>query len=192
MKTSRNPRHASLVRLGALGLCLWTGVATAQLPSFASNSGLATIPWLFADGNTLVYDVQLQQVDGGKTFNFTSAASTPPAALTVASGGSITVGMDQAIYLAGTQTALRLIAVTEDSRCPIDAVCISAGQAKVVFSVWESGKHLRDITLSTATGTNSQILDNLRVTLSGLSPTPSSSTTLSSSAYSAKLDVAPQ
>ena len=185
-------RCSALLRLSALGLCLWAGLASAQSPSFSTSSGKASIPWLFADGNTLVYDVQLQQLNGGSSFNFVSAAATPPAARTVASGGSISVGMDQAIYLAGTGTALRLVAVTEDSRCPTDAFCISPGQASVVLSVWENGKHTRDIALGTSSGTNAQNVGNLRVTLTEIAPAPVSTTPLVSADYSVKLDVSAQ
>lgn len=191
MEASRQPLP-SILRAGAIALCLLAGPACAQVPSYVSTNGQVSIPLLFADGNTPVYDVQLQQLNGGKTFNFISAATTPPASQTVAIGGTITLGMDQTVYLNGSNIAVRLVAVTEDSRCPSDGVCVTSGQASVALSIWENNKHTRDIALGTTSGSTTQNVGNLRLTLRELIPAPTTTSTLTSADYSVKLDLANQ
>ena len=61
--------------------------------------------------------------------------------------------------------------VVEDSRCPIDAVCIQAGRATVSLAVAFAGRR-REIQLSTREGPSADTLDGHELRLISVMPPP--------------------
>jgi hypothetical protein len=79
--------------------------------------------------------------------------------------------------------------VTGDSRCPSDALCIQAGEAKVSLSMQSSGGNL-DAELSTAGGDTSQVESGgYLVQLVNLEPYPISSQPIAPESYEVTLVV---
>lgn len=76
---------------------------------------------------------------------------------------------------AGVVTSLaialvRFNGVTQDSRCPVDVQCITAGSATVLLSV-QSALNVRDITMEVPPeGTVEVVVDELTVTAVGVRP----------------------
>src|SRR5687768_2066974 len=55
-------------------------------------------------------------------------------------GREIRLAIGESSTITGTDLTLKLLAVTEDSRCPIDALCISAGNARVNLQLQRTGQ----------------------------------------------------
>jgi hypothetical protein len=55
-------------------------------------------------------------------------------------GEQFDVGVGETAYIADTRFTIRVDAVPEDSRCPRDAVCVWAGNARVALTLREAGK----------------------------------------------------
>ena len=80
-------------------------------------------------------------------------------------------------------------AVRSDSRCPMDAICVWAGEATVALSVMASsgGPETRD--LSTMPGSSAVDYAAYRISLTGLSPYPRASQQIRPGDYVATLVV---
>lgn len=86
-----------------------------------------------------------------------------------------------------TSIEVRFNGVTNDSRCPADAICITGGDAHVNIRV-NSGLNSRDYVLHT--GDMKPVThDNLTIHLVELSPYPFSSRTIQPDEYRARLRV---
>ena len=84
--------------------------------------------------------------------------------------------------------SLKFDAVQNDSRCPIDATCISAGNAAVQFLL-TSGDSIQSFLLNTDMAPVDSVAFGYRVELLELLPLPSASKTLDPKEYSAKVKV---
>ena len=90
-----------------------------------------------------------------------------------------TVPLDQRVTLArgetgvleGSTVRVQFVAVTSDSRCPGDAVCIQAGEAVVQFRTIDAGA-AADYELRTEPSRASATQRGLRITLVELQPYP--------------------
>ena len=87
----------------------------------------------------------------------------------------------------GTSLNVRFNAVSGDSRCPADAVCIQGGSAAVQITARSEGM-MRDYDLQTGDMRPVQH-DGLTIALVQLSPYPFSSRTIQPSEYRATLKV---
>jgi hypothetical protein len=72
--------------------------------------------------------------------------------------------------VANGKVRITFISVTEDSRCPINAKCIWAGNAKVKIQVSVRGGETRTFVLNTNGGDRAGTADAYRVQLEDLSP----------------------
>lgn len=63
-----------------------------------------------------------------------------PETITVPLGGKFDMEAGQTALIDSEGVEIRFIEVTEDSRCPVDALCIQAGQASVLISVAIDGQ----------------------------------------------------
>jgi len=110
---------------------------------------------------------------------------------------SVVLGAERTLTLApGTEVApfgdpfrVTFLAVTNDSRCPIDAMCVWAGNAEVQIGVrLGMGPTLPD-TLNTGVMPNDAIWWGYRITLVGLTPVPRAAFPVEPQAYRATLKV---
>jgi hypothetical protein len=98
-----------------------------------------------------------------------------------------TLAPTQATRIDGTSLTVRFNAVSGDSRCPADALCIQGGSADVEITARSDGS-TRDYELRTGDMRPVQH-DGLTITLVQLAPYPFSSRTIQSGEYRATLKV---
>jgi hypothetical protein len=99
-----------------------------------------------------------------------------------------TLGVNEAKVISGTPLAIQFTGVTDDSRCPADAVCIQGGDAVVHIRVEDGGTsryelHTGDLALSAVAH------GRFRISLVDLQPYPFSSRSISPGEYRATLTV---
>jgi hypothetical protein len=85
--------------------------------------------------------------------------------------------------LADREVTVRFVAVTEDSRCPLDTTCVWAGEVRIQIALRVSGA---DSGVALAEGT-SAVAGGYRVTLSKVEPRPVSTAPIVASDYRATL-----
>jgi hypothetical protein len=101
---------------------------------------------------------------------------------------TITIRNGQALQNSEPVMSLKFDGVQNESRCPIDATCISAGNAAVQF-VLTSGDSIQSFILNTDMAPVDSVAFGYRVELLELSPLPSANKTLDPKEYSAKVKV---
>jgi hypothetical protein len=85
---------------------------------------------------------------------------------------------------------LSFLEVTDDSRCPIDAVCFWQGNAAVHIALGFGMGPSSAFVLNTSEGTPSAVLGGFQVTLLALEPTPRTTVKITPQAYRASFRVA--
>jgi hypothetical protein len=84
--------------------------------------------------------------------------------------------------------SIKFVEVIEDSRCPEDANCIWAGNAKIKVTVSRNGRDRQTFELNTSlpndnSGDHFISYNGLKITLIGLTPFPSASKAIDTKAY---------
>jgi hypothetical protein len=113
--------------------------------------------------------------------------STTPS---VAMGSEFLLKPAEAVQLSGTGATLRFEAVAADSRCPADALCITAGDATAVFTLTRAGAST-NLSLHTAADARRSTVEDLTLTLLRLDPYPYAARPVAPSDYRASLRVDP-
>lgn len=107
-------------------------------------------------------------------------------------GEPFAVRVGQAVTLDSGGITLLFAAVPEDSRCPVDVVCVWEGNAVVALTVTAGGAE-QDIELNTspspAVGPRQVVVDGYVVELLQLDPSPVSDRRIPGWAYRATLEV---
>ena len=172
-------RQSSLHILAViLGMIMVAAVQANDQVRFSTGNNLLTIPYAIIDQQQSVFDAQLQlQSDG--VFVLTKISDRPVSQVDF--DEPFVLDMDQTVWLKDTNTGLKLTAVTEDSRCPIDARCIQIGTVNIVLSLFNGVDHARDFQLSINSELN---LENFRIKLLSVEP-ESPPISLKSSDYNA-------
>lgn len=98
------------------------------------------------------------------------------------------LGLGQTVAIAGTTQTVTFEAVPEDSRCPIDAVCVWAGNARVSLRVTQAGTD-SSIALNTGSEPRSVAVGSIRLELRGLGPAPRAANSTPPEQYRATLRV---
>lgn len=102
------------------------------------------------------------------------------------------VRVGQAVTLDGGGITLLFVGVPEDSRCPVDVVCVWEGNAVVALTATAGGEE-RDIELNTSpspvAGPRQVVVDGYVVELLQLDPSPVSDRPIPGWAYRATLEV---
>ena len=91
----------------------------------------------------------------------------------------------------GTILRLSFVRVVEDSRCPIDAICIWMGNGMAEVGIAAGTGPAFPLRLNTSMEPLSADWNGVRVTLLELSPEPRASETIRAEDYTVKLRVAP-
>jgi hypothetical protein len=87
----------------------------------------------------------------------------------------------------GTALQVRFEAVSSDSRCPIDAICIQAGDAVVAIRLFDAGRSSSHALHTTDPSRRSVTYRDVRIELLELQPYPVSSRPTDPAAYRATL-----
>ena len=117
-----------------------------------------------------------------------SACAGAPTSPTARLGQSFTLAVGESVTLLGRPLEIRFVGVTGDSRCPIDVVCVTGGDATVQISA-RSGTG-PDVLYELHTGDLEPVSHGgLTITLVRLEPDPFSSQTIPPRAYRATLRV---
>ena len=99
------------------------------------------------------------------------------------------VGASAAV--SGTGLRVRFDRVLSDSRCPADAICITAGEAVVAVAISRDGRPVEDVSLRTD-GTGSQVVvGDWALSLTKLDPYPLASRPTAPGDYKASFRVDP-
>ena len=120
-----------------------------------------------------------------------SVASACATMETVAAEPGITfdLPLGKTAVVSGTSTRITFNQVTDDSRCPIDVVCVWAGDAKIQLTISRDGA-ADDVKVISITSPNNETTSgDLRIRFVGLAPAPKSSESRASRAYVAQLVV---
>jgi len=104
-------------------------------------------------------------------------------------GSTFDLPVGKTAVVAGTTTRITFNQVTDDSRCPIDAVCVWAGDARIRLTISRAGA-ADDVKMLSITFPNNETTSgDLRIRFVGLAPAPKSSESPASRAYVARLVV---
>ena len=104
-------------------------------------------------------------------------------------GAEFSLPLGQTAALSGTGYRITFDRVTEDSRCPVDVVCVWAGDAKIQLTIQRSTAPA-DIQIASLTPPNTEVVSgNLKIRFVGLAPAPRSSEPSESRKYVARLVV---
>ena len=85
---------------------------------------------------------------------------------------TLSIGLGQTALVAGTSIGVRFDSVVEDSRCPLKAMCVTAGQAVVQVSVSGSGRDRSVELRSEPSSARVANVDDVRVEWAQLKPYP--------------------
>ncbi len=95
--------------------------------------------------------------------------SCAPSPTEVAPGPEFELAPGRSVQLAGTGIILSIVDVANDSRCPVDVVCVTAGNAEVRFRVRGEGDE-RVVSLHTMQEPRAVTVGAIRLELVSLAP----------------------
>lgn len=84
------------------------------------------------------------------------------------------LAMGQTAFLSTENLSVTFQDVLEDSRCPVDVVCIWAGNAKVTLEVKQTGKATQTLVLNSTLEPREVAYEGFRIRYEGLMPQPRS------------------
>ncbi|HJP59482.1 MAG TPA: hypothetical protein VJ865_05770 [Gemmatimonadaceae bacterium] len=118
-----------------------------------------------------------------------SGCATVDTAIVANPGVEFNLPLGQTAALSGTGYRITFTRVTEDSRCPIDVVCVWAGDAKIQLAIDRSSAPA-DIRILGLTPPNSESdLNGVRIRFVSLAPAPRQSEPSGKREYVARLVV---
>ena len=152
---------------------------------FSTESNLLTIPFAIINQHQIVFNAEMQLLSNG---NFVLTKYSEQPAVQIDLGEPFILEMDKMVGFKSTDFRLKLVAVTEDSRCPIEVNCIQAGAVSVVLAIYQGVDHLLDcLLLIDPTNVNGAHRDigNFRIKLLKVDPLPSFAKSSNSADYRA-------
>lgn len=96
----------------------------------------------------------------------TGSGSPSPSAQSV----SVRIGETKAVGTTGV--TITFLAVTEESRCPLNAVCVWEGNGRVALTLASGYGSTKDVGLNTTTEPRETVFSGLRIALTSLDPYP--------------------
>jgi len=87
------------------------------------------------------------------------------------SGATLEVSVGDAAVVPGSSVTIAFRAVTEDSRCPGNVICVWMGNGQVALTL-STPTESRDVTLNTTSEPRGIEFEGLRIGLAGLAPYP--------------------
>jgi hypothetical protein len=107
-------------------------------------------------------------------------------------GSSLSVRIGQVARIQGAGVGFRFVEVREDSRCPVGAQCIQAGNAQVSIETRTASGAVSQAILNLTANTQFQsvtTVDGIEIRFESLTPVPAVNTTISRSSYVASFRV---
>ena len=162
--------------LTSLIMALTLTVQANDQVQYATENKLLKIPSAVIDDVAQVYDVEMSLQSNGQ-FALTQINEEPKLQANI--NETFTLKMDESIWLKDIDAHLKLVAVAEDSRCPIDAICITDGPVRLVFAIFNKTIHTNDLLLTHGIESFFSIAEkgNFRIILGRVSPLPASGRT---------------
>jgi len=120
-------------------------------------------------------------------FFWLSAASAGPAKVLI--NKEFSLGIGQTATIEGEKLVIKFKAVLEDSRCPINVVCVWAGNGKVEFEVLDIDGQNKTVILNTEEEPRAITLKEHKLTLISLNPPRIDGVSISPGDYSVTLRV---
>jgi hypothetical protein len=87
-------------------------------------------------------------------------------------GTAFSLPLGQTAALRGNATRLKFNQVREDSRCPANAMCVWAGDAKIELGISRDGGAVETKVMSITPPNNELVTGNLHIRFVGLAPYP--------------------
>ncbi len=88
-----------------------------------------------------------------------------------------------------SKITVKFVSLIEDSRCPTDAQCIQAGNARIKVQVSKPGSEPVTIEMNTTFGAMGGAYDSYAINLTKLTPVPKSNVRLNRNAYTATFTI---
>lgn len=88
------------------------------------------------------------------------------------SGQNVSVRVGETGAVPGTGVTIAFHAVTEESRCPLNAVCVWEGNGRVALTLSSGYGATKDVELNTTTEPRETVFSGLRIELTALNPHP--------------------
>ena len=101
---------------------------------------------------------------------------------------TVTVKNGQKKSAVGGELSIKFVSVTEDSRCPVDANCIWAGNAKVHVKITDR-RGSKTMVMNTTMGPTGDQYNGWAINLTELTPGPKSSVAIKQKAYKATFSI---
>lgn len=118
-------------------------------------------------------------------FIWLSVASTDPAKTLI--DKEFSLGIGQTANIEGEKLVIKFKAVVEDSRCPVNVVCVWAGNGKVEFEILDIDGQNKTVTLNTEEEPRVTILKVHTLKLISLNPPRIDGVSISPGDYSVTL-----
>jgi hypothetical protein len=110
---------------------------------------------------------------GGSTDPDRTPTPNTPADVIVAPPGEVRLALGQSLRLSNPDVKIRFAAVSDDSRCPINVVCVWAGDARLAFEASGSVQRHFELHLPTEQiGPRSIVLGSYQIEVVLLEPAP--------------------
>jgi hypothetical protein len=119
------------------------------------------------------------------TFIGLSAASAGPGNVLI--DREFSLGIGQAVNVEGEKLVIKFKAVLEDSRCPVNVVCVWAGNGKVEFEILDIDGQNKTIILNTEEEPKAVTLKVHKLSLISLNPSRVDGVSISPGDYSVTL-----
>lgn len=101
----------------------------------------------------------------------------------------ITVGINQQKSVAKNKLIIKFDSLVEDSRCPADANCFWAGNAKIKITLGKTKSGAKTFELNTNLETRSVNFAGYEIKLTGLTPQPATNIRINRNGYTAAFTV---
>ena len=88
------------------------------------------------------------------------------------SAQSVSVRVGDTAAVGSTGVTITFLRVAEDSRCPLNAVCVWEGNGRVALTLSSGYGATKDVSLNTTTEPRETVFSGLRIALAALNPHP--------------------
>jgi hypothetical protein len=118
----------------------------------------------------------------------TPAVGTP-GSIEVAAGEVFDLAVGQEAQIRGTPITVRIVGVSQDSRCPSDVQCVWAGDAVIRLGLSSSTAATSESSIHTNLDPRAAVYSGYQIKVVGLKPAPKSGQPIPAAAYIVSLEV---